>query len=79
MSNLDTLLQGLSMGALRRLVTSVMAARMPHLSGAASLSRMQETQRYPEWRSKVKARGRHDASQRSRSNRRKGARKAAAR
>jgi len=37
------------------------------------------SRKYPEWRSKKKKRGRADASQRERSNRRKGARRAAAR
>jgi hypothetical protein len=40
---------------------------------------VETTRRYPEWHSARKIRGRHDASLVLRSNRRKGARKAAAR
>jgi len=49
--------------------------RMQALGALAALN----ARRYPEWKSVRKTRGAKDVSQRSRSNRRKGARRAAAR
>lgn len=55
-------------------------AQQKRVSAAVHVSsEARSTRYYPEWQSRVKARGKRDASQRTRSNRRKAARKAAAR